>query len=246
MNKILNKDLRRRILEEGYKRNHGHYGSSMSCLDTIKHLYDNVLTKDDVFILSKGHGAPSLHVVLEERGITPPWSIHLEYKPKQGIEATSGSLGHGLPISLGRAYAKTLQNQPGQVYCMVGDGEMQEGSNWEALMIAHRLGVENLNILVDWNKYQAIDSIKEVMYSGGEDLKKKLEAFNCNVQIINGHDEEELKTLNYLSERKGLNAIILDTIKGKGIKFLEENPTHHVLYMKEHEDIYKKSLEDLA
>lgn len=94
--KLMNKSLRRRIITEGTKRKHGHYGSSMSCLDAVKHLYDNVLTDDDIFIMSKGHGAPALHVVLEEHGIIPPWTIHIEYDEDHGIKATGGSLGQGL------------------------------------------------------------------------------------------------------------------------------------------------------
>jgi len=244
---LLNKNLRRRIVEEGYKRHHGHYGSSMSCLDTIKYLYDNVLQPEDIFILSKGHGAPALHVVLEEHGITPPWTIHLEYDPEHGIEATSGSLGLGLPIAAGRAYAKKLKSESGNVYCMCGDGEMQEGSIWEALNIAHRLNLTNLTVLVDHNKYQAITSVKEIMYEGSESLEAKLKAFGCFTTVINGHREGSLAALKYLrvAQYDKLNAVILDTVKGKGIPFLEKNPTHHVLYMHEHPDIYEATLEEL-
>lgn len=264
---MLNKDLRRRIIEQGFKHKHGHYGSSMSCVDTIKYLYDNVMNEEDTFIMSKGHGAPALHVVSESRGLKPRWTIHLEYDPESGVEATGGSLGNGLSIALGRAFAKKLKcenkpkyfhretdnndnyrcriglNKPGKVYCMLGDGEMQEGIIWESLNIAKRLNVDNLIPMVDWNKYQAIDSIKEVMGEDYTTLKNKLTAFGYNVTKIEGHTEKGLEKLLYLKD--GLQAVVMDTIKGYGIPFLEANPTHHVLYMHEKPEVMQEALEHL-
>ncbi len=241
---MLNKNLRRRIIEKGFEHKHGHYGSSMSCVDTVKFLYDNVLKENDLFIMSKGHGAPALHVVLESKGKTPKWTIHLEYDEENGVMATGGSLGNGLSIALGRAYAKKyLKKDGGKVYCLLGDGEMQEGIIWESLNIAKRLNVDNLIILVDWNKYQAIDSIKEIMNEDFITLKNKLKAFGYNVLGINGHTNEGLNYL--LNLGKGLQAVILDTIKGYGMPFLEKNPTHHVLYLHEHPEIMEESLEYL-
>lgn len=238
----MNKDLRRRIIEMGFKNKHGHYGSSFSCVDTVKFLYDEVLQEKDIFIMSKGHGAPALHAVLETKGYKPKWTIHLEFDEENGVMATGGSLGNGLSIALGRAYAKKYLKDGGKVYCMLGDGEMQEGMIWESLNIAKRLNIDNLIVLVDWNKYQAIDSVKEVMNEDYHTLKAKLEAFGYNVTKIKGHNEdlEKLKLLG-----GGLNAVILDTIKGYGIPFLERNPTHHVLYMHEKPEVMKEALENL-
>jgi len=241
---MINKDLRRTIIEEGFKHKHGHYGSSMSCLDTVKFLYDKVLGKDDIFIMSKGHGAPALHVVNEARGIKPPWTIHLEYDPEGGVEATGGSLGNGLSIALGRAYAKNLKKDGGKVYCLLGDGEMQEGMIWETLNIARRFKVSNLIVMVDWNKYQAIDSIEEVMGEDYYTIKNKLRAFGYNVIRVNGHDNRSLERICSLKDNC-LNAVILDTIKGYGIPFLERNPTWHVCYMHEHPEIMDEALESL-
>lgn len=241
---MLNKDLRIRIIEEGHKRKHGHYGSSMSCVDTIKFLYDKILTKDDIFIMSKGHGAPALHAVLESKGQTPSWTIHLEYDEKHGVSATGGSLGQGLAIALGRAYAKQLKREKGRVYCMVGDGELQEGMIWETLNIANRLKVYNLITLVDNNKYQAITSIKEIMNEDTETIKRKLEAFGCTVTKAKGHTEQGLEQLCALNGRC-LNAVILDTQKGKGIPFLEKNPSFHVLYMHERPEVMREALDYL-
>ncbi len=241
---ILNKDLRRRIIEEGHKRKHGHYGSSMSCVDTIKFLYDKILTKDDIFIMSKGHGAPALHAVLESKGHTPTWTIHLEYDEEHGISATGGSLGQGLAIALGRAYAKQLKGEEGKVYCMVGDGELQEGMIWETLNIANRFKVYNLITLVDNNKYQAITSIKEVMEEDTHTIKNKLRAFGCEIMEVNGHDERSLERICSLNDNC-LNAVILDTQKGKGIPFLEKHPSYHVIYMHERPEVMKEALEYL-
>jgi len=242
---ILNKDLRRRIIEEGHKRRHGHYGSSMSCVDAVKFLYDKVLTDDDIFIMSKGHGAPALHAVLETKGIIPPWTIHIEYAEDRGIKATGGSLGQGLAVALGRAHAKQLKKEKGNVYCLIGDGELQEGMCWESFNIARGLNVDNLIPLVDWNKYQAISSIKEIMKEDDKTIRNKLEAFGYNVQKINGHTEKGLEALRYVGKRKGLQAIILDTIKGLGIPVLERNPSFHVYYFNEHPEDMKEALEYL-
>ena len=241
--KIINKDLRRRIIEKGFEHRHGHYGSSMSCVDAIAYLYREVMTGDDIFIMSKGHGAPALHVISEERGLNPKWTIHLEYAPEDGVMATGGSLGNGLSIALGRAHAKQLKKVKGKVYCLLGDGELQEGIIWECLNIAKQLRVTNLIILVDWNKYQAIDSIKEVMNEDYETIKNKFEAFGYNVIKVNGHSNESMAEIKNLKE--GLNVVVLDTIKGYGIPFLEKNPTNHVLYMHEKPEVMKEALEYL-
>lgn len=239
---MLNKDLRKRILEKGAEIGCTHFPTAFSCLDTIKYLYDNILTSDDKFILSKGHGEMALFSVLESKGYHPDWTVHLNLNEKQGIYATTGSLGHGLPLGVGRAFAKKIKNESGSIYVLTGDGEMEEGSNWEALTIADNLRLDNLVLLIDWNKYQATDSIKEVSRNDDLKLKRKLESFGCNVYLINGHDENELIKLKSLE--KGLNAVILDTIKGKGISYLEKSHAHKLDPIKEY-DKYKCAMEEL-
>lgn len=238
---ILNKDLRKKIIEKGCEFKLGHFGAALSCVDCISYLYDNVLTIQDIFILSKGHGAPALYAKLEEMGKNVNWKEHPELDEKSGIYATTGSLGHGLPIAVGRAYAKRLKGDNGKVYVLLGDGEIQEGSNWEALMIASKLKVD-INVLIDWNKYSATDSIESTLCLDAKDLSRKLTAFGCNTYIINGHDEKELEKLKELGE--GLNAVILDTIKGKGVRLLEQSHDH-VYYWHLNPEEYKKALEDL-
>jgi len=237
---IPNKDLRRRLMEKGHEIKSGHFGSSLSCLDSIKYLYDNILKKEDIFILSKGHGDMALYTVLESKGYNVPWTSHLDLNEKEGIYATTGSLGHGLPIGLGRAFAKKVKNEKGTVYIMTGDGEMQEGSNWEALTLASVLNIDNLVLLVDWNKYQSTGDVLNVGGFNASSLYKRLNAFEFNTQIINGHDNKDLSKLKEL--KKGLNAIILDTVKGKGVKCLEESHAHGYSWTEEGR---LKSLEDL-
>ncbi len=156
--------------------------------------------------------------------------------------ATGGSLGQGLAIALGRAYAKKL-NGKGNVYCLIGDGELQEGMIWESLNIANRLGVNNLVIMVDYNKYQAITSVEEVMGETYDSIKNKLEAFGCVTTTVDGHDNDSMKDI--LNLKDGLNAVILKTQKGKGIPFLEKNPSFHVIYMHERPEVLKEALEAL-
>jgi transketolase len=241
---LLNKNLRKRILIKGTEAGQKHFSAAFSCIDIIKYLYDNVLTSEDLFILSKGHGAMALFAVLEEKGKKVPWEfVHPEIDEELGIYATTGSLGHGLPIALGRALAKREKGSKGKVYVLLGDGEIQEGSNWEALILANKLNV-NLNLILDWNKYQAVGSIKENMDLDGLSLEKKFKAFGCkNVAIIDGHNEDSLAVFNRLGE--GLNAIILDTVKGKGVKFLEEIHPHSMGF-EEGSERYLKALEDLS
>jgi transketolase len=239
---LLNKDLRRRIIEKGAEIGCSHFPTAFSCLDIIKYLYDDILTLNDKFILSKGHGEMALFAVLESKGYHPNWTVHLNLNEKEGIYATTGSLGHGLPLGVGRAFAKKIKNEPGNIYVLTGDGEMEEGSNWEALNIADNLGLDNLILLIDWNKYQATDPIKTVSKNDDLKLKMKLRAFGCNVYLINGHDENEFLKLGNLE--KGLNAVILDTIKGKGISYLENSHAHKLDPIRE-SDKYKQALEEL-
>lgn len=239
--------LRKRIVEKGMEMGFGHYCSAMSCLDTCAFLYDKILSDDDVFIMSKGHGIIAVLPILEKLGKDIKWKPYLDFDPKNGIEATTGSLGHGLPIALGRAFAKKKAGH-GRVFCMIGDGEIQEGSNWEAMSIASHLKLDNLYILVDWNKYQAVSSVESIHGINLEKLINRMEAFGCTTLHTDGHSEKGLeKLLDMLTlPSNGPKAMILDTIKGKGIPFLEKNPSFHVIYWHEHPVEYRETLEVLS
>jgi transketolase len=241
LNKMLNKDLRKKIVEKSHSCKLSHCGGALSCVDFINYLYENVMKENDLFILSKGHGSMALYGVLEKHGKNPAWTMHPELNEKQGIYATTGSLGHGLPIAVGRALAKKLKKDNGKVYVLCGDCEMAEGSVWEALSIAKTLNVDNLTVFVDCNKYGVICPTKRLGLDK-DSLKKKLEAFGFNSLILNGHDENELGKIKKLGQ--GLNAIVLDTIKGKGIDFLEKSHAHGFNFFYEPEK-YERMMKEL-
>jgi len=241
---MINKDVRKRIIIKGAEMGSSHFSSAFSCVDAIKYLFDYlILPEKDIFILSKGHGEMALFAVLESRGQAPFWTVHLEYCEDNGVYATSGSLGHGLPIALGRALGKAINNRDGHVYVLVGDGELEEGSNWEALTIAHRLKLSNLTILVDWNKHQATGSTFDTASIDAETIEKRLSAFGCNVIRVNGHDMVELKKIALLPT--GLNAVVLDTVKGRGFSFLEKNNLHSFSFAGKPE-LYLQALKELS
>jgi len=242
MGEIINKQLRRRIIEKAYAENLEHNSSALSCVDAIAYLYSNVLREQDMFILSKGHGAMALYAVLETQGKKVKWEMHPEHDEANGIYATTGSLGHGLPIAVGRAYAKKLRGDNGRVYVLTGDGEMEEGSVWEALCLANRFEV-NLNLLVDWNKYQVAGNVEQIAKINRKSLDEKLRAFGCRtVFTVNGHSPEALQMIGQMGD--GLNAVVLDTIKGRGVKILEDERPHGFSW-KSHPEEYKKALEEL-
>lgn len=245
---MLNKEIRRKIVERGNELGFGHYCSAMSCVDICATLYNDVMKPQDIFIMAKGHGIIAVLPILEAQGKKVEWKPYLDYDPEQGIEATTASLGHGLPIALGRAFARKLQGRPGRVFVLVGDGEIQEGSNWEALMIARKLELENLVVMIDYNGYQAVQAVKEVSGDTKYSLQAKLDSFGCDTIIADGHDEADTITAlirEPFTEGK-VPTIIFDTVKGKGVKFLEENQSYHVFYFHERPDVYEQTIKELT
>jgi transketolase len=154
---IENKELRRRIIELAYAHNISHAASALSCVDIIKKIYDKA-DKDDVFVLSKGHGSLALYAVLETKGFKPEIKAHPDRDPANGIYCTTGSLGHGLPIGVGSAMAKKMKKEKGMVRVLMGDGELEEGTSWESFLVCERFSLDNLEIYIDNNGYQAISS----------------------------------------------------------------------------------------
>ena len=200
--------IRRRTVETSARARIPHLGSCLSCVELLTALYWNVLQIDpksptslerDRFILSKGHGAPVLFQVLAERGFFPidrlnefgqPGSFFHEHPPKPGyipgIEAATGSLGHGLPMALGMALAQRIRGLNGRSYALLSDGECNEGSIWEAAMLASSQKLGNLTAIVDYNKWQATGRSNEVLAL--EPLSDKWQAFGWHTQEIDGHD----------------------------------------------------------
>lgn len=240
---MINKELRKKIIEKACNCKLGHVGPALSCVDFIEFLYREIMQEKDIFILSKGHASMALYAVLEKYGKRPEWAVHPELNEKEGIHATTGSLGHGLPIAIGRALAKKLKGEPGKVYVLLGDCEMAEGSVWEALSAAKALNVDNLMFFVDWNKYGAAYPVEDTVNITGDNLKAKIEAFGFKTLVINGHEESELAKIKSLNG--GFNAVILDTVKGKGVSFLEQSHAHgyHFCF---NPDKYEEVMRDLS
>lgn len=204
-----------------------HIAPSFSPIDILVALYEKIMKKEDKFVLSKGHGCLGWYIALRRKGWSPPIKGHPDIDMPCGIGCTTGSLGHGLPMVVGMAFARKFKKQKGRIFIILGDGECEEGTIWESLNIARRYGLDNLTIIVDYNKLQAISSLKEVL--GEPDLKNKFEAFGCNTLDIDGHDFKQLlEALDEKSIKKGKpTAVIANTIKGKGISFMENKPVWH-------------------
>ena len=210
------KKLRNRILEVALRDGMGHIPSALSILDIIWNLYDEVMTPDDQFILSKGHGVMALYAVLEEKRLLV-WSEKLMGHPKRGgaILASTGSLGHGLPIAVGIALAKKIKGEKGRVFCLIGDGECNEGTIWESASLASHHKLDNLVVIVDQNHSsdRALDNLN---------LQKKFDAFGCLTVGLVGHSNIPL-----LESESSPLVYVIENIKANGVPFMQENSWHN-------------------
>ena len=244
----LGKEIRRRIINTSHYARIPHVGSCLSCLEILIYLYWEELVIDvknpnnpnrDRFILSKGHGAPALFQVLAERGFFPlkelnnfgkAGSVFHEHPPKPGyipgVEAATGSLGHGFPMALGMAVAGKIQNKKFNTYSLLSDGECNEGSIWEAAMLASAKKINNLTVIIDFNKWQATGRSEEIMAL--TPLTEKWSSFGWDVQEIDGHDYTQINNaFKKAHTQEKPSAIIAHTIKGKGISFMEDDNNWH-------------------
>ena len=241
--------IRARIIETSSRSGTPHLGSCLSCVDILVALYFHTLRIDpdqpadpdrDRCILSKGHGAPALFQVLAERGYFPvadldnygaDGGLFAEHPPTPahlpGIEAATGSLGHGLPMGLGMAYAAHTQGRDYRVFAVLSDGECNEGAVWEAAMLAAAQRLERVAVVVDFNKWQATGRSEEVMCLNP--LAQKWAAFGWTAYEIDGHDMNALvRLLAQVSDGNGKPiAIIAHTVKGKGVSFMEDDNNWH-------------------
>lgn len=215
--------LRNRILEVALRDGMGHIPSALSILDIVWVLYDKVMTKDDQFILSKGHGCMALYAVLEEKGLFD-WSTKAQGHPRRGgaILASTGSLGHGLPMAIGLAMAKKIKGESGRVFCLVGDGECNEGTTWESAMVAAHHELDNLSLIIDQNK-----SSERALSVGS--LYDKFNAFEWwPSEILDGHYHDALEVFFKDNDSYKCPMVkICNTIKGNGVPFLQENSWHN-------------------
>lgn len=240
--------LRIDILKMLNKSGSGHSGGSLSAIDIMTVLYNNVLTQDssnpkwegrDRFFLSKGHVNPALYVSLADQGYFDKKELdtlrkfgsilqgHPCMNKTPGVEVSGGSLGQGLSIAIGVALALKMDKKDNRVYCMLGDGENQEGQVWEAAMSAPNLKLDNLCAILDVNRIQIDGFVEDIMDINP--IKDKWLAFKWNVIEINGHDVDEIeKAFEAASTHKGQPTIILaHTVKGKGVSYMENIPAWH-------------------
>jgi len=235
------KQVRRDAIEISKANGGYHYGGSFSCAEILIDLFDSKLNDDDRFILSKGHGCWVYYVLLRELGYNPTLEGHPHYEPENGIFCTAGSMGHGLPTGLGMALARRLQGRSGKVFVLMGDGECQEGTTWESLLIAGRLKLDNIVAIVDNNKIQGsgfVDDIVPVVNA----LEAAAEAAGWSVYKVDGHNSEFLNI--DFDSTSGPILVVADTIKGKGVSFMEGKPQWHSNWLGG--DFEKQALEELS
>ncbi|RJP31876.1 MAG: transketolase [Candidatus Omnitrophota bacterium] len=240
-------EYRKKILTYIKKAKAGHTGGSLSCIDILNVLYNRILNVSperfsdpnrDRYIQSKGHSVEALYVVLADRGFFPEsdletlcqYQSHYVGHPTRkvhGIEQNTGALGHGLPISVGIAIAGIKDRLYYRVFVLLGDGEMAEGSNWEAALTASHYNLDNLIAIIDRNTLQITGNTKDVCNT--EPLDRKFEAFGWSVQFVDGHDfaamERALRSVPFEKNKPSL--LIANTVKGKGISFIERVANWH-------------------
>lgn len=245
--------IRKDLIEIAIQNGAGHIAPSLSCVDIQVALYYRIMNlssysqweERDRLVFSKAHGCYGLYSVLSDKGYIKrhDWENFykgsflagcLERRVENGLEASCGSLGHGLPMAVGIAFGAKLQNKIYRVYCIVGDGEMQEGSNWEAIQFAVKHKLSNLTVIIDHNTLQAMDFLKNVltMEERRNDLQKKMKAFGFEVKTCNGHNIKSIISIieKWIKNQKILFApqvLIANTIKGYGLKCMENIPKFH-------------------
>ena len=264
LSKIAN-EVRKNIVTSLHSAKSGHPGGSLSAADMVTFLYyeemRNINANDpknpdrDRFVLSKGHAAPVLYGVLAEKGFIQKEDLvtlrhidsylqgHPDMKHTPGVEMSAGSLGQGVSTAVGMALAGKMDNKDYRVYTMLGDGEIEEGQVWEAAMFAGHRKLDNLVVIVDNNNLQIDGTIEEVC--SPYPIDKKFKAFNFNVVTINGHDFDQIReALNNAKNTKGMpTAIVMNTIKGKGVSFMENQVGWHGAAPNDEQ--YKVAMEDL-
>lgn len=258
------REIRRGILDAVYSNKSGHAGGSLSIADIMTVLYFSELNisigeprkvNRDRVVLSKGHAAPALYSTLASKGFISKEELkgfrsinsnlqgHPDMNKVNGVDMSTGSLGQGLSVAVGMAIASKMDNLSNRVYCILGDGEIEEGQVWEACMAANKYILDNLCVIVDNNNLQIDGSISEVMSS--YPIDEKFRSFGFNVINIDGHNFKEIgNAFNIAKKTKNMpTCIIAKTIKGKGVSFMENNVTWHGKAPSEEE--YLQSLEEL-
>lgn len=237
-----------------YQAQGSHIGSNFSCIDLLSVLFEKMDLEKDKFILSKGWAAASIYYFLAEKGIIPKEDLErycrpgeeeyiglIEPRGKFGLEFAGGSMGYGLPAGVGFALSKKLKGEEGKIHVVMSDGEMQIGTTWESILIAKQHNLSNLIVWVDNNRLQAMGRTKDILNI--EPLDERVKSFGWAVQRIDGHNFEEIESALESTSGSSPNMIICDTIKGKGVSFMENNNLWHYAIIKQ--DDYEKALSEL-
>lgn len=251
---------RRRILEISQQVTALHVAPAFSCTEITDAIYNGLMRREangeyrDVFLMSKGHGCMIQYVILEEQGVLSRADLDSYCKPDgrlgahpdyetPGVNASTGSLGHGMGIATGQAMAEKLKRTDALIFCVASDGEFQEGSTWEAMMMAANLRLDNLIAFMDFNDFGGLERMSEG-HQAFYPLVEKAEAFGWEAREVDGHDGAAMveATLN----RKGGKPLLLiaKTTKGKGVSYMENVPIWH--YRSPNKDEYAKALAELA
>lgn len=245
---------KQRLLQMHYESGVGHIGGNLSCVDILMTLYHEVLHAEDAFVLSKGHAAGALYVTLWSKGVLSDDDLRTFHKdgtrlsghpPVQGIPEipfATGSLGHGLSLSCGLALAKKLKQEPGHVYCLMSDGEWNEGSNWEALIFLKHHRLDNLTFIVDLNALQGMGPTHEI--ADIAPLADKFRTFGVRTVEVDGHDCDLLGAALRQRESEPI-AMVAKTTKGKGVTFMENRFEWHYLPIRE-EGQYRQAILELS
>ena len=257
-------NVRKDIIEEVYDAKSGHPGGALSIADILTVLYFNQMNIDpknpksnlrDRLVLSKGHAVAALYAVLVERGFIQKEELktfrkmnsrlqgHPDMEKTPGIDMSTGSLGQGLSIANGMAIASKMDSLGCKIYCILGDGEIEEGQIWEAAMTSNKYALDNLCVILDYNKLQIDGSVQNV--KNLDCLQSKWESFGFNVITCNGNDIEMLiNSFEQAKQTKGMPSIIIaDTVKGKGVSFMENKVEWHGKAPSEEE--YNKAMNEL-
>lgn len=240
-----NTNIRKSIVHMCHYSKSSHVGTCLSMVDILYVLYYKIMHIDpsnptmagrDKFILSKGHGGAALYATLAERGYFPKAYLdryyvdggllpgHLDREAVPGVEVSAGSLGHGLSIGIGMAIANQLDEDQGHIYVLVGDGECNEGSIWEAVMLASTLKLQNLTVIIDYNQLQSFGRTNEVINQ--ENMSERWKSFGWDAIDIDGHNLQAIEDAFKLPH-VGPRAIIAHTVKGKGVSYMENKLEWH-------------------
>jgi len=251
--------LRRRILDISQTVSALHIAPAFSCLETVDLIYNGLMRRDgnispDKFLMSKGHGCMAQYVVLESLGILSKEDLAKYCKPDgqlgahpdygvPGIEASTGSLGHGLNMAVGMAYAEKIMGADGLIYSVLSDGEVQEGSTWEAFMMGATLGVNNLVVFIDNNDFQSLGRTSET-HPSFYPLTDKFRAFGWETVELNGHEAGGLYQAVLSREGSKPMVVVCKTVKGRGVSYMESVPIWH--YRAPNKEEYQKAIDELT